>query len=87
MKRNTTLILLTLAVAVLVIAPQAFGCPVCYGESDDQIVQGAQMSVLFMAALTYLLLVGGAVLTFVLYRRRLRLRSPETGGPVSVEGA
>jgi len=75
-----------LAAVFLVIvtsAPEAFGCPVCYGESDEQILKGVEMSVLFMIGLTYLLLTGSAVLTFFVYRRHLRRRSAEQGETAS----
>lgn len=71
MKRILVLILLVLAFTGPG-AADAFGCPVCYGDSDEQIVKGAEVSVLFMVGLTYLLLMGGGVLAFVLYRRRAR---------------
>ena len=77
-----TVILLTAAVIV----PSALGCPVCYGKSDDQIVKGAQMSVLFMAGLIYLLMLTGAGVAFFVYKQSLRRRSAAPGvtppGPV-----
>ena len=66
--------LVVLLIAILGLAGDAFGCPVCYGDSDDEILRGAELSVLFMVGLTYSLLVGGGALSFFLYRRHLRRR-------------
>jgi hypothetical protein len=85
MSRKTCLLIAALLV-VGVVVPNALGCPVCYGNSDDQIVKGAQISVLFMAGLTYVLLLSGAGLAFFVYRQRLRRRFAAPGetppGPV-----
>ena len=74
-------------VAIVAGVTDAFGCPVCYGESDEQILKGVEMSVLFMIGLTYLLLLSSAVVTFFAYRRRLRRRSAArdeiSSGPVA----
>lgn len=72
MMRRIRLCALTLATAALLKAGEALACPVCYGSSDDEVVRGAELSVLFMVGLTYALLVGGGVLAVVVYRRRLR---------------
>lgn len=48
---------------------RVYACAVCFGNSDDPIVQGVEMSVLFMIVLTYLLIMGGAVAFFVLRHR------------------
>lgn len=63
------------AVAVLLLASlaaPAFGCPVCFGETDSPMVHGMQASVLFMVAVTYFLIVSGLVTFFVLRRKALR---------------
>ncbi len=65
---------LTRAFTVLLflgLAAPAFGCPVCFGETDSPMVHGMQASVLFMVAVTYTLIVGGLVTFFVLRRRAL----------------
>jgi len=54
------------------LAAPAFGCPVCFGETDSPMVHGMQASVLFMVAVTYLLIVSGLVTFFVLRRKALR---------------
>lgn len=50
----------------------AWGCPVCFGESDAPIVKGVEMSVLFMIGITYSLMFGGAATFFVMRRRALQ---------------
>lgn len=54
------------------LAAPAFGCPVCFGETDSPMVHGMQASVLFMMAVTYLLIVSGVVTFFVLRHKALR---------------
>lgn len=55
-------------------APSSLACAVCFGKSDSPIVQGVEVSVLFMVGLTYLLIIGGVV-SFLLLRRRARRRA------------
>lgn len=69
MKPMKTVVTLGLALALWVVAPPASACTVCFGNSDSPIVQGVEVSVLFMVGVTYFLLVGGVV-TFLLLRRR-----------------
>jgi len=74
------------AVTVLLLAAlaaPAFGCPVCFGETDSPMVHGVQASVLFMVAVTYVLIVSGVVTFFVLRRRALR--NSAVGAAVSKE--
>ena len=71
MRRKLTLGLAS--VAMLAAAAGAFGCTVCFGESDDPIVKGAEASVLFMVIVTYLLLGSGVAAAFLLRRRARRL--------------
>lgn len=68
-----TIVLCLATAAMLAGAAGAFGCPVCFGESDDPIVKGAQASVLFMVGVTYFLLGGGVTTVFLLRRRARRL--------------
>ncbi len=75
--------LLAVFLVIVTGAPDALGCPACYGDSDEQILKGVEMSVLFMIGLTYLLLMGSAVLIFFVYRRHLRRRSAEQGETAS----
>ncbi|NJL28045.1 MAG: hypothetical protein HC897_09155 [Thermoanaerobaculia bacterium] len=48
-------------------------CPVCYGDTDSPMIRGAELSILFMAILTYALIFGGVALFIVLRRRARRL--------------
>lgn len=51
----------------------AAACPVCYGDTDSPMIRGAELSILFMAILTYALIFGGVALFIVLRRRARRL--------------
>lgn len=66
----TLAVFVALAVAVLA-APRAFACPVCYGEADSGILDGARLSVIFMGLLTYGM-IGGGLGIFLALRRRVR---------------
>jgi hypothetical protein len=46
-------------------------CAVCFGGSDSDMARGARLSVLFLLALTYLV-IGGGVAAFFYARRRAR---------------
>lgn len=59
------------ATVVLLVAPDAFACPVCYGEASGSIIDGAKLSVIFLGVLVYLL-IGGGLGVFFLLRRRVR---------------
>ena len=77
MIRRLRLLTLTLFTVALLKAPEVLACPVCYGSSDDEVIRGAELSVLFMVGVTYALLMGGGVLAVVLFRRRARRRVAE----------
>lgn len=66
----------------LVSASRVDACAVCFGKSDDPIVQGVEASVLFMVVLTYLLIMGGAVVFFVL-RHRSRQKQRRASAPTT----
>ena len=55
-------------IAVLLGTDSGLACSVCYGAADSPIIAGMNLSVLFMAILTYSILVGFA--SFFLYLRR-----------------
>ena len=55
------------------VAAEAFACPVCYGQSDSPVIEATGLSIVFMAILTYGLILGGVALFFVLRRRVRRL--------------
>ena len=67
------LVLSLAAIAMLAGATSAFGCTVCFGETDHPIVKGAEASVLFMMFITYMTLGSGVVGFFLLRRRARRL--------------
>ncbi|MDH3254030.1 MAG: hypothetical protein OEM62_03485 [Acidobacteriota bacterium] len=58
--------------ALLALAEQAHACAVCWGgASDSSMIDGAKMSILFMAVLIYTVL-GGFIAGFVVIGRRAR---------------
>ena len=74
---NRVAILLTL-VLLLVSAAPSFACSVCFGETDSPMVQGLQVSVLFMVGVTYFVILGGVATFFVLRLKARRLAPHET---------
>lgn len=64
---------------LLLAAPHASACPVCYGETESGFLDGARLSVIFMGALTYLLIGGGLGVFLALRRRVQRLQDPQQG--------
>lgn len=68
---RTGIALVVCAAFLLLWATPAGACAVCYGDSDSQMVQGLEASVLFMVGVTYFVILGG-VACFVLLRRRAR---------------
>lgn len=75
-------------VAGWLVAAPAFACPVCYGQAEGSVIDGAKLSVIFLGALVYVLIGGGIALAVVVHRRAvknldarkgLRLLPPESG--------
>ncbi|HSR66830.1 MAG TPA: hypothetical protein VLU25_02720 [Acidobacteriota bacterium] len=60
-------------------ASDAWACEVCYGKAESPIIDGMNMSVLFMLATTYVLIVGMAGGFFVLRRKALAKKRCEEG--------
>jgi hypothetical protein len=58
-----------LTASMLVSPEAALACTVCYGSAADPVIEGTRWSIVFLLALTYLLLGAGATL-FLLARRR-----------------
>lgn len=58
----------------LLAAGSADACPVCYGETDSPMAAAADASILFMAILTYGLIISAGV-AFVLIRRQALRRN------------
>lgn len=69
-----------LASMLLAQAPVSFACPVCFGDSDEPIIKGLEMSILFMIVTTYFLIIGGVVCFFLLRRRARRLTKQPVDG-------
>jgi hypothetical protein len=65
------LIIVAAVAAALLVAGQALACPVCYGEADSPMIDGARMSVIFLGTVCYGL-IGGAAVVVVALRRRVR---------------
>lgn len=61
------------------LAATAGACPVCYGEADSSVLDGARWAVVFLGALVYALM-GGGVAMVVMSRRRLRRRGEPAAG-------
>ena len=61
-------------------ASPAEACSVCFGETESPMARGAEMSILFMAVLTYLVIFGGAAF-FVALRIRARRADLEPSSP------
>lgn len=76
--RRAAAVLAALALAIL-LAAEAAACPVCFGETDDQVVDGVRWSVVFLGALVYVLMGGGVAMFLVLRRRARRLQDPRRG--------
>lgn len=67
-----------LAIGLLTVAP-VWACPVCFGETDDPVVDGVRWSMVFLGSLVYLLIGGGFAMVLVLRRRARRLQDPRRG--------
>lgn len=68
-----------LVASLLAAAPLARACPVCFGETDAPIADGLGASILFLIAVTYLLILSGAVMLWRARRRALVARAAEGG--------
>lgn len=71
------------ATAAALLAPAAaHACAVCYGQAEAPVLDATRLSIVFLLALTYLLL-GGGIALFVALRRR----SLATAGIAAIRGA
>ncbi len=76
MKRRTTVLtVLVLAMALWASASQA--CPVCFGDVDDPVIDGLELSILFMLGVTYFVILS-VIAAFILLRRRSRRLASQT---------
>jgi hypothetical protein len=60
----------------------AHACSVCFGPSDDPMIEGTKLAIAFMLGMTYVV-VGGGIALAVLHRRRCRrlMQTPEPPPP------
>ncbi len=67
-------VLFALVILALVVASAgpALACPVCYGNAEGQMIDGAKASVAFMGVLVYALMGGGVAMVVVTRRRAAR---------------
>ena len=65
------LVLVVLALLAASAGPAA-ACPVCYGNAEGQVIDGAKASVAFMGILVYAVMGGGVAMVVVSRRRALR---------------
>jgi len=79
------LALITLALLVAGAGPAA-ACPVCYGNAEGQMIDGAKASVAFMGFLVYALMGGGVAMVVVVRRRALRQGEPAPSPGVDPRG-
>lgn len=63
---------LAFVAALLAGAGDASACPVCYGQAEGKMIDGAKLSVFFMGGLVYSVMGGGVALAFVAARRARR---------------
>lgn len=68
-----------LLAAALFWAQPVLACPVCYGEADNAVIDGAKLSVIFMGALVYVLIGGGIALAVIAHRRAVKNLDPHKG--------
>lgn len=73
-------VLVVAIVAVLVVAGSAGACPVCFGDAEAPVLDGARWSVAFLGGLVYLLL-GGVGTAFWFVRRKALERQQQQDDP------
>jgi heme/copper-type cytochrome/quinol oxidase subunit 2 len=57
-------------------AAPSFACPVCFGDTDSPMAGAANLSILFMMIVTYVVILGGLATVFVL-RMKARKKQQE----------
>ncbi|MEM7482231.1 MAG: hypothetical protein AAF481_13730 [Acidobacteriota bacterium] len=69
-----------LVIAALFLWPgDLLACPVCYGEAEEPVIDGARWSIIFLGGLLYAMIGGGLTLFLLLRRRAQRLQEPQRG--------
>ena len=69
MVRTLRTVITTLGIAALGTGA-ANACSVCYGAAEGDMIDGARAAIVFMLALTYVLLGGGIGMVWIAHRRR-----------------
>lgn len=77
MKTVKPIALVLLASLALSWAPLAAACPVCFGEAEAPVLDGARLAVIFMGVLVYLVLMGAALMVWVIRRKVRKDREAE----------
>lgn len=78
MKPRRTAVLATVLIAGL-FPTIAAACPVCYGDSDSAMAQGANNAVLFLLAVVLVVQAGFVALFYTFWRRSTALRRRREG--------
>jgi len=76
-----------IVVLASLVAPAAFACPVCVGDTDSQMARGANNGMLFLLAVIFAVQAGFVALFVGIYRRAKRLRELEASFQLIEGGA
>ncbi|HUF16475.1 MAG TPA: hypothetical protein VMS12_00360 [Thermoanaerobaculia bacterium] len=74
MRCQKTIALVVAAVIAVLFPTIAEACPVCYGDSDSAMAQGANNAVLFLLGVVLLVQAGFVALFYTFWRRSTALR-------------
>jgi hypothetical protein len=64
----------------------AHACAVCFGPAGEPMIDGTKAAIVFMLALTYLLLGGGVGLAMLLHRSRRKALETSPTSPTEASG-
>lgn len=73
--------------ALAMVTQPLSACTVCYGETENAYLRGAEQATLFLAGVTYAVLLGGVGAFLVLRRRAARRRLAGHEGVAAAQGA
>ncbi|HEX9736774.1 MAG TPA: hypothetical protein VGG06_32815 [Thermoanaerobaculia bacterium] len=68
--------IVTAGLAALAAAP-VWACAVCFGETDSPMARGAELSIMFMVGVTYVVIVGGVAAFLALRFKARRNQTPQ----------
>jgi hypothetical protein len=74
-RRLAAPVLLALCLGLLaagLLPGEAAACPVCYGNAEGDVIDGAKLSVFFMGGLVYTVMIAGVVMVVAARRRGTR---------------